>query len=198
MFYYLGRFFCKFVFAVLMTIKVKGIENIPRNGGFILACNHASNLDPFAFGVVCPRPLHFMAKDTLFKNSFSGWIFRNINAFPLKRHVADLGAIKEALRRLRNQQGLLLFPEGTRSVDATIKVPREGVGFLARKSGVPVIPAFVKGTEKALPKGAKFIKPARINVIFGSAVVLFQDKDISDIEVAREVMRHVAFLGNKY
>jgi len=151
-------------------IKVYGKENLPKTGGFILASNHVSNLDPVAVGVACPRALNYMAKDSLFNNSVASWALYKSNAFPLKRESADLSAIKEAIRRVNLGGGLLLFPEGTRAPDGSVHEPQAGVGFLAAKLNVPIIPAFVKGTYEALPRGAKFIRPKRISVYFGRQI----------------------------
>lgn len=122
-----------------------------------MAGNHVSYLDPPAFGVACPRGMHFMARDTLFKKKFFGRLLRSVHAFPLKRNAADVGALKEALRLLKSGTGLLLFPEGTRTVGGELGKPQAGVGFLVRKSGVPVIPAYIEGSNKALPKQEKKI-----------------------------------------
>ena len=194
MFYAFGKFLCKVFFHLYLKTKVIGDKNIPPRGSFIVAGNHVSFLDPVAFGIASPRRLNYMARDTLFRNRLFGWVLRHVSVFPLKRNSANIGAIKEALRRLGNGEGLLLFPEGTRSANGCLKDPLEGVGFLARKSGASVIPAYVQGTDKALPKGAKFIKPKAIRVIFGEAVVFPQDKNLSDEDVTAEIMRRIAVL----
>ena len=194
MFYAFWKFFCWLCSVIYLPTIVKGKKNIPIKGGFILACNHVSYLDPVIFGISCPRPLNYMARESLFKDRLLGWLLAHVNVFTIKRYSADIGAIKEALRRLKMGGGLLLFPEGTRSSDGQIGEGLEGVGFLARKSNVPVIPAYIKGTQKAMPKGAKFVKPARLTVIFGP-VVRFAEKDcISDKARTAEIMKQIALL----
>lgn len=190
----LGKTLCAIFFHCYLFIEVKGQSHIPRNGGFILAGNHASYLDPVAFGVACPRFLNYMTRDTLFRNPFFSWLLRHVGAFPLKRNSADISAIKEALKRLEQGKGLLLFPEGTRSATGQMAGGLEGVGFLARKGAVPVVPAYVEGTDQALPKGSKFIKPTRIKVIFGEALVFPQEAAFSDKEMTQEIMRRIAAL----
>ena len=194
MIYALGKFICWVYTIFCLPMKVTGRENIPKHGGFILACNHTSYLDPVIFGIACPMPLNFMARDTLFKNKLFGWMLKHVNAFPLKRNSADIGAIKEALARLNNGGVILLFPEGTRSTDGKVAEGLEGVGFLARKSRVPVIPAFVLGTEKAMPKGAKFIKPARLCIVFGHAMMFSDNAGLSDKDRTAEIMKQIALL----
>jgi 1-acyl-sn-glycerol-3-phosphate acyltransferase len=192
--YSIGRTLCAIFFHCYLFTEVKGQNHIPRKGGFILAGNHASYLDPVAFGVACPRFLNYMARDTLFRNPFFGWVLRHVGSFPLRRNFADLGAIKEALKRLGEGKGLLLFPEGTRSATGEMAGGLEGVGFLARKGNVPVIPAYVIGTDKAMPKGSKFIKPTRLKVIFGEVLVFPQETPLSDKEMTVQIMRRIAAL----
>lgn len=159
------------VLKFMCGLKVYGKENIPKQGGFLLASNHVSNLDPFALGVaIMPRDLNYMAKYELFKKPFFSWLLYKVHAFPLKREAADLSAIKEAMHRVKSGGGLLLFPEGTRAADGSVREPQAGIGFLAAKLDVPIIPAFVKGTYDALPKGAKFIRPKKISIYFGRQI----------------------------
>jgi len=193
MMYTVGRFLSFLFLKLFVRLKARGQEHIPASGGFILASNHASNLDPVVLGVVCTKPLHFMAKEELFRNRFFGWILRSVNAFPLRRHGADTAAIKEAIRRVRRGGGLLIFPEGTRSVDGKLGPALEGVGFLAEKLKCPVIPAYVKGTERALPKGAKFIRPATISVVFGEPI--FEERRVAYSDVVFSVMEAIKRLS---
>ena len=170
MFYSFFRLLSAIIFKILFRFKARGLEHIPKTGGFILASNHVSYLDPIAVGIACRRKLNYMAKEELFCNPlFSGFLSR-INVFPVKRDSADLSALKEAMRRVRTGAGLVLFPEGSRRFDGASGEPYAGIGFLAAKLSVPVIPAFVKGTEKALPAGAKFIRLTSVSVCFGKQI----------------------------
>ncbi len=170
------------LFKLLFRIEVKGRENIPKEGGFILACNHVSHLDPPALGIACPRPVSFMAKEELFKvPALSLWL-RAVNVLPLKRGSADISALKLAMKHVNGGKGLALFPEGTRQQkDSAAVKPLAGVGFLAAKLDAPVIPAFIKGTDDALPKGAKFIRPAKIRVYFGKQINIERRMPYQDI-----------------
>ncbi len=194
MVYMFGRFLCWLGFAIYAPIKISGRSNIPNKGGFIIAGNHISYLDPLVLGVAVFRPLNYMARDTLFRNRVFAWILRHVNVFPLKRNSADFGAIKEALKRLKKGEGLVLFPEGTRSADGTITEGLEGVGFLARKSGVPVIPAFIDGTQKAMPKGSKGIRPARLKVVFGRPLFFSADDGLTDTDRTKRIMKQIILL----
>ena len=192
--YSIFRSTCALVIMTLFRLKATGKENIPEKGGFLIASNHTSYLDPIAVGVVCPRRLHYMARHDLFKNALFAWILKYSCAFPVKRKSADLGALKEAMRRLKNGEGLLVFPEGGRQTDVHLSQAEAGVGFLAAKSGVPVIPAFISGTDRAWPRNAKFIKVAtKISVHFGKQIYIEGRMPYQDI--ARKIMENIRHLS---
>lgn len=195
MFYVFAKALCRGFLSLFLKMETIGVENIPSKGAFILAGNHVSYLDPVFFGMFCPRPLCYLAKIELFKNPIFGWVLRKVNAFPLKRDSSDVGAIKEALRQLKHGKAVILFPEGTRSSDAGLKKGLAGVGFLARKAEVSVVPAFIRGTDKALPKGARFIKRAHITVVYGKPISFRGlGNGLNDSETAAVVMKAIAEL----
>ena len=192
MLYGFGRIVFWVFFHAYLKFTVRGVRNIPRSGAFIIASNHRSYLDPPAVGVACPRNLNYLARETLFKNKFFRWGLPRVGCIPLKRHAAHFGALKEALKRLQKGQGLLLFPEGTRRISGEVGRGFEGVGFLARKSGAPVIPAYVKGTDKALPKGVQRVRRAGVEVVFDEPVSY--PEDASDAQITQEIMKRIAHL----
>jgi 1-acyl-sn-glycerol-3-phosphate acyltransferase len=194
MLYKVFRFLLFIVFKLFFRLQVKGKEYIPKKGGFILASNHISYLDPMVLGVACPRLLNFMAKQDLFRNPLFSWLISTVGSFPVKRESVDISALKEAMQRLRNGKALLLFPEGRRGeADAVTSQPQGGVGFLAAKLNVAVVPAFIKGTEKALPKGAKFIRPSKISVYFGKQIQIERGMPYQDI--AKLIMAKIRHLS---
>lgn len=187
--------FCRLLSFLLLRVffglEVRGRENIPKQGGFILASNHVSYIDPFAVGCRAGRILNYMAKAELFSGNFSNWFLRQLGCFPVKQDTPDLPALKEAIRRVRRGEGLLLFPEGTR-VSGEV-APKAGVGFLTVKLGVPVIPAFVGGTEIVLPRGSRFFKFHKIKVTYGSQIPIERRMPYEDI--ARQVMQSIRRLS---
>lgn len=190
MLYYILRsasaLLCKFLFG----IEVSGRGNIPKKGGFILASNHRSYLDPVILGVACPRRLNFMAKEELFHNPFFSWLISRLGAFPVKRNHADISALKQALKRVNSGNGLLVFPEGSRNHSQ----PQAGIGFLAAKINAPVIPVFIKGTEEALPKGAKCIRRGKLSVYFGRQISV--ERRTSYQEIAQQIMNNIIELSH--
>ncbi len=134
-----------------------------------MASNHVSYLDPISLAAGTRRHLNFMARHDLFHGRFGKFISA-VGAFQVERGKPDLSAIKEAIRRVENGGGLLLFPEGERKFDSDSNEPQPGIGFLASKLDVPVIPACVCGTDQAWPRHAKFIKFSKIKVLFGPQI----------------------------
>jgi len=192
MFYNFFRALAILILKAVFGLQVFDRENIPKKGGFILASNHTSYLDPIVLGAACSRKLNFMAKQELFSNAFFSWFISNLGSFPVKRKAADLLALKEAMRRIKKGGGLLLFPEGTRRFDGVSCEPHGGVGFLAAKLDVPVVPAFIRGTDSALPKGAKFMRPGQISVYFGKQISVEKNSPYQDI--TRLVMANIRYL----
>jgi 1-acyl-sn-glycerol-3-phosphate acyltransferase len=131
------------------------VRNVPKRGGALLVCNHQSFFDPLLAGIPLAREASFMARDSLFRNPFFGRLISSVNAFPVRRNSADLGAIKEAMRRLKQGHILILFPEGTRSPDGKIGVMFPGLAAIAKKVGVPVIPTLIDGVYQAWPRDRK-------------------------------------------
>ena len=193
MWYKAGKFFFWLFFRVFCGFQVKGGEYLPKSGGFILVSNHVSNLDPIALGCASSADLYFMAKEELFRNPFFGWLLRKVHAFPLKRKGADLSAIRTAIKRVNSGGAILIFPEGTRSTDGKLGAPQEGIGFLVEKLNVPVIPAFIKGTEKAMAKGKVLVRPAKITVRFGKQISL--ERRVAHSDVAVSVMQAIKQLS---
>ncbi|MFA4990090.1 MAG: lysophospholipid acyltransferase family protein [Candidatus Omnitrophota bacterium] len=183
--YRFSRWILLVLSKLLFRIEFQGREFIPAKGGFILVSNHLSYLDPIAVGTACPRKVSFMAKNTLFGYPFlSGWL-KAVGAIPVKRGAPDFSAIKTAMHNAASGKGLALFPEGTRRTQENAFInPQAGAGFLADKLNVPVIPAFVSGTEDALARGAKFIRLAKIRVKFGKEIHIERGKPYREISEA--------------
>jgi len=179
------------LFKILFYLEVKGRENIPKKGPFILASNHTSYLDPLVLGVASPRPLYYLAKISLFKNPVFSSFIQILGAIPLERDSSSSYTLRSALKLIKNGHGVVIFPEGTRSEDGKIKDGKGGVGFLSLKSSAPVIPVKIKGTGKALPVRGKFVKPTKVKVIIGQPLY-FGKEDYS--EIGKIVMEKVRSL----
>ena len=185
------RGLCQIVAIGAFGIRCFGRQNVPAQGGALLASNHQSFLDPMVVGLVLSREVHYMARDSLFRQPAFGWLIHSVNAFPVKRHTTDLGAVKESLRRLKAHQLLLLFGEGTRSHDGRIAPLQPGLVMIARKAKVPLIPIVVDGTFEAWPRSSKLCRLCTIRVMFGKPITVQQiaaspDKATSEIIYQRQ------------
>lgn len=197
-YYWFCRFICQWVSILYCRVRVFNVRHVPQKGGVLIISNHQSFLDPVLAGMGVPREMHFMARDTLFDNPGFGRLIRSVNAFPVRRGEADISAIKETLRRLRDGQVVLLFPEGTRSEDGTIKPFMAGVGSIARKAGVPVVPALVDGVFQAWPKGQALPLPCRVIVEYGEPLLPEQITKLTPEQIMDELRRRVVQMQHKW
>ncbi len=178
-----------FLFAkIFFKLKIVGHSNIPREGGVIVAANHVSYLDPPLIGCSILRSANFMAMSELFKNPFCRVIYRAIGAFPVKREEADTKAIKNAIRLLKEGNVVVIFPEGTRSYDGKLQEPKGGVGMIVSLSKAKVVPAFIKGTEKAFPRGAWVFKPVPVTVYFGEPLEFSGEATKKGLSAERKIL----------
>lgn len=148
-------------------LKLSGSDEIPKEGGVIIASNHIDAVDPFLLGSTVPRELWFMAKKELFEVPIQGQLIRRVNAFPVDRFGFDIEVIKKSISFLKEGKALIMFPEGTRSKDGIIKEGKIGVGMLARKAGVPIVPAYIENTNKSF---CNFLKGKRMITRFGAPI----------------------------
>ena len=140
---------------------------IPESGAYILSGNHVSYLDPVLMALHSFRPVHFMAKTELFSGSPAfAWLLRHLHAFPVVRGTPDREAILEA-SRLLDEGGIVgVFPEGTRG-EGDLGQGLGGAAMISLRTGVPIVPVGVHGTDSALPKGARRARFPRVTVAFG-------------------------------
>ncbi|HLF93889.1 MAG TPA: lysophospholipid acyltransferase family protein [Planctomycetota bacterium] len=148
-------------------IRVIGAENVPKTGGVLIVSNHQSYLDPPLIGSYLQREMHFMARRTLFKNPLFGALIGRCNAFSIERDTADVKGVRNAIDRLQRGNILLVFPEGTRTRDGTVGRMKAGIGMLAERAAVPIVPVLIEGAYEVWPKGALLPRLGRIRLVFG-------------------------------
>ena len=174
--------YCKIVYR----FKVVGKENIPKSGQVIICANHKSFLDPPLIEITCGRYARFLAKEELTKNKFLALLGIVFDAILVKRDSKEVKALKESLQTLKNEQCLVLFPEGTRNGLEKGEKVKDGAAFFALRTGAPVIPAGIKGGEKKNRKVTiKYGKPLDFSEYKGS-----KDKEILD-KVTEEIMKNI-------
>ena len=189
--YPLGRYGSWLACKFFGSMEIIGRKNIPAKGGAMLCGNHVSYFDPPAMGGGASRPVHFMAKIELFQAPVFGWFMSHIEAFPVKRGTADRAALKTAIEYLKAGEVVGMFPEGQRTLDGKLKEAEAGVGMIALKAQVPVIPVGIVNTEKLLPPHAAFPKFNHIKVVFGEPVKLDDLYGQNGREVVEEVGRRI-------
>jgi len=157
--------------------RVIGKEKIPRDGAFLLAPIHRSNIDTPLAAAVTHRRLRFMGKDSLWKIRPIGWIISALGAFPVTRGSADREALKRCIAVLEAGEPLVLFPEGTRQSGPDVMPLFDGAAYVAVKAGVPIIPVGIGGSEGVMPKGSRMIYPRKCVVVVGDPIVAEKDDE---------------------
>ena len=150
------------------TVTPEG--TVPTEGPVIIAPVHRSFIDFLVASEVTDRKVHYMAKDTLWKNRLLARILPPLGAFPVHRESADREALRRAQRVLEAGEVLILFPEGERRTGPVIEDLHEGVAFLAARTGATVIPVGIGGSASVMPKGSKIPRPRHIHLEVGPAI----------------------------
>ncbi len=143
------------IFKFIFGMRIEGLENIPKSGPALLISNHLHNVDPILLYAVLIRPGRFMAKKEVFSVPVIGWLAKFFAAFPVDRGNADRAALRLAEKHLANGKIVGIFPEGTRSPDATMQEAYPGVAMIAVRSGAPILPVAIFGTERIPFNGKK-------------------------------------------
>jgi 1-acyl-sn-glycerol-3-phosphate acyltransferase len=153
--------------AVLFRTSVSPKGVVPATGPVIVAPVHRSFIDFFVASEVTDRKLHYMAKDTLWKNPTLGRFLSSVGAFPVHRESADREALRRAQQVLDAGEVLILFPEGERRSGPVIEDLHEGVAFLAARTGATVVPVGIGGSASVMPKGTRIPRPRHIHLEVG-------------------------------
>lgn len=171
------------VVGLLYDFRKYGTENIPQNGGFLLAANHMSLMDPIIITAACTRELFFMAKSELFKNSLFSKVLENLGAFPVKRGSNDKRSVEFAQRVIEKGWGLGIFPQGKRTDDMSLQNIKSGAAYIVKKTETNVLPVSIK-KEKG-----KFLRPV-LTLRFGK-VMKYEDFDLEN-DYSRQNVRSAA------
>lgn len=174
-----GRAVYRFCFTVVhwfsrivFRVEISGGEHVPVDEPFILAPVHRSNLD-FALITACAprhsRRWRYLAKDTLWKGAW-GRLFTTLGAIPVHRGTPDRDSLKACFAALEAGEPLILFPEGTRQSGDHVQELFDGVAYIQARAGVPVVPVGIGGSEAAMPKGAKFFRPRKVQLVIGAPI----------------------------
>lgn len=169
--YWLGWMSFGAAFRTLFGMRVIGEENLITEGPVLVASNHQSFLDPPLIGNLYKDEMAYLARKTLFTGA-SRWVYTQWNAIPVDQDRPDMASLKTIIRKLKEGQRVLVFPEGERTVDGNLGEAAPGIGLVAVKSGAPIQPVRISGAREALPRGSGRIRFARITVTVGKPIVL--------------------------
>lgn len=158
--------FCRLFFR----LRVEGLEHVPRDEPFVLAPVHRSNVDSPAVAALTRRRLRYMGKDTMWKFRLPGLFFTAMGGIPVRRGTPDREALRRCIEAIEGGEPLVLFPEGTRQSGPVVQPLFEGAAYVATRTGAPILPVGIGGSEGAMPKGSKLIRPVRIHLVVGEPI----------------------------
>jgi len=183
---------CQLAAVLAYRVRHSGMENIPAEGGVLVVSNHQSFLDPPLVGMGSPRRMNYLARETLFRFGPFRWLIRSLDAIAIDREGLGLSGMKEALRRLKRGEMVLIFPEGTRTPDGEIAPFLPGFTALAVRSRAAILPVAIEGACDAWPRGWKLPRLGRIRVHYGQPILPGQiGDDWDERELVRQVERRV-------
>ena len=196
--YRFAQLVCQIAYAGLFQGRMFGMRHVPRDGGVLLVSNHQSFLDPMLITLGLPRECSYMARDSLFKTEAFGRLISAYNAFPVKRGTADIGAIKESLRRLKAGHLLTMFPEGTRTCDGQIGPMQTGPVMIARRADVPIVPATILGAFEAWPRSAKLPRLKPVIVSYAPPIPPDRLRALGDDRAAEHIRDQIVGMFERY
>ena len=198
-YYWLGYHFSRLLARLFFGFRIVHRERMIQTGPVILAMNHQSFFDPPLAGNACDRAIYFLAKKSLMKAPVLGWLLPKLNVIPVEIEGSDRSALKALIRILRAGDGVLLFPEGSRTPDGNLQPALPGLGLVIAKTHAPVVPMRIFGAFDAWPIGGKIHFWRRITIVVGEPIY-FSDRDFETAgrdlyaRLSRRVMDAIATL----
>lgn len=165
------RFLIFAIAKVLGRVTVVGSERIPSEGPFVLAPVHRSNIDFALASIVTKRRMRYMGKDSIWKSKLAGRMASALGAFPVHRGGADRESLRVCSEVIANGEPVVMFPEGQRRSGPVVEDLFDGPSYVATRAGVPIVPVGIGGSERMMPKGAKFLHPTKLVLIVGEPIV---------------------------
>src|ERR671925_1310513 len=177
-YYWIGYHLSRLAGRLLFRFRVIHRERMIQSGPVILAMNHQSYLDPPLAGTTCDRAIYFLARRTLLDVPLLGWVLPKLNVIPVNQDGVDRSAIKAVIRVLQAGNGVLVFPEGSRTLDGTLQQAEPGMGLVIAKTLAPVVPMRIFGAHEALPRGGCRLRFVPITIVIGEPI-FFSTADLS-------------------
>jgi 1-acyl-sn-glycerol-3-phosphate acyltransferase len=167
LFYRWLRMMSRITATVVFSFRTEGRHHLDFDGGAMLLSTHQSVMDPVLVGLIANRRLNYLARKTLFKNAAFAFLIRVLDAIEIDRDRGGLSGLKEMLKRLKRDEAVLMFPEGTRSIDGELGTLKPGFIPIARRSEVPLVPIAIVGAYNCLPRGSRLPTCRPISVVVG-------------------------------
>jgi 1-acyl-sn-glycerol-3-phosphate acyltransferase len=155
---------------VFWRIEIIGREHLPIDRPFVLAPVHRSNVDFALVSLLHPTRMRYIAKDSLWKIAVLGRLWDALGAFPVHRGTPDRAALRSCVEAIEGGEPLVLFPEGTRQIGPLVQECFDGAAYVSSRTGAPIVPVGIGGSEASMPKGAKMLRPVKIVVVVGPAL----------------------------
>jgi 1-acyl-sn-glycerol-3-phosphate acyltransferase len=174
-FYNLAKLLARMIFSM----RIIHPERMVESGPLLIAVNHSSFFDPPLAGICSRRGVFYLARKTLLKWPFFGPLFPAMNVIPVERDGNDMSALREVIKKVKDGNAVLLFPEGTRSLDGNLQPARAGIGLVIAKTGAPVLPMRIFGAYEAFPKNARRFQLSQITMVIGEPIH-FTEEEISN------------------
>lgn len=168
--YAVARAIVATVTRLYTRMEIDGREHLPRTGAYVLAPVHRSYIDTPISACLTRRRLRFMGKDTLWKYRASAWLLSALGGFPVSRGTPDREALKRCIAVLEGGEPLVLYPEGERKSGPVVQPVFDGAVYVALRAGVPIVPVGIGGSERVMPKGARFVYPRKVHVVVGEPI----------------------------
>jgi 1-acyl-sn-glycerol-3-phosphate acyltransferase len=184
------QFLCRLLVVLIFRYRCAGQRHLPDSGGALVLSSHQSYLDPVLIGVTRSRPFHYLARETLFVGPLA-WLIRSLNGIPVDREGTGLSGLKETLRRLKRGEIVVIFPEGTRTPDGHVQPLKPGFAALARRAGVPLVPAAIVGAFESWPRSTRVPRPGRIHVEIGVPLLPSELAGYDDRQLVSEIERRI-------
>ena len=197
--YWIGYHLSRLAGRLFFRFRVIHRERMIQTGPVILAMNHQSYLDPPLAGTACDRAIYFLARRTLLDVPLLGWVLPKLNVIPVNQEGVDRSAIKALIRVLQAGNGVLVFPEGSRTPDGTLQPAEPGLGLVIAKTLAPVVPMRIFGAREALPRSGGRLRFVPITVVIGEPI-FFTAADIQPggkdlyARLSNRVMKAIAAL----
>ncbi|HWH34483.1 MAG TPA: lysophospholipid acyltransferase family protein [Acidimicrobiales bacterium] len=156
--------------ALYWRLDVTGADRLPPEGAFILSPVHRSNIDTPIMSTLTRRYMRYLGKQEMWKYGWSAWLWDTLGAFPVERDKVDRAAMRQCVEALERGEPLVVYAEGTRRTSPVVEDLFDGAAHLALRTGAPIYPVGIGGSMKAMPRGARFFRPAKVSVVVGEAI----------------------------